>query len=783
MPEALLPSFFIAGFEASTMRRRDGRRNDLVVATRHDVFAATDYRRLVELGIMTVREGAAWHRIEARPGRYDPASVLGRVRIAEALGIQVIWDLCHFGWPDDVDPFAADFADRLAAFARWFAGLLRDEGSAVPWYAPLNEPSFVAWAGGGVGYLNPFEHGRADELKRQLVRAALAAAAAVRDVDPRARICHIDPVIHIEPRDKSPESRQAAARHDAGQFEAWDMLAGRRDDDLGGAEAELDVIGVNFYDRNEWVDGGPILRPGDPGFRPLHLLLSDVYRRYRRPIIVAETGAEGTDRVPWFQRVCEEVATARSEGVPVEGVCLYPVVDHPGWDDDRHVPVGMWGFADELGNRQPYAPLIDELIRQSPRFKGRIRPVNQQPGAPNVTVRGADHADEPAPSATVLVTDSRRPSGMGRQILTLARGLAEQRRVIVAAPDAADARWVLEAADEAGVESWALTDGSPQAQAEALRQVLVRTPVDLVNVHAGIGWEGHALVAAARRAGVATVVRTEHLPFLLTKEHEQTEYRASLSAVDHVIAVSEGVARSHVAAGVPPGLIRVVANGIDDPLIGTRAGAVRATFGIDSTAPFLVSVGRLTPQKGYDVLLAAAIEVVRIREDACFLIIGAGPLEEVIGTLIETAGLQGNVQLVQQSDDVPAVLAAADAIVLPSRFEGLPLVALEAMAVARPVVGSRVTGLDETVEDGVTGRLVAAGDASALAAAILELLADPEARARFGHAGRKRYEARFTARRMVAETDALFDELVRERASGTGAVIRGHGSIAVAPVR
>src|SRR5206468_8745951 len=138
------------------------------------------------------------------------------------------------------------------------------------------------------------------------------------------------------------------------------------------------------------------------------------------------------------------------------------------------------------------------------------------------------------------------------------RGLAERFRVIVAAPDAADARWLLAAAAGAGLEPWPLTDGHPLAQAASLAARLAGEPIDLVNVHAGIGWEGHDAVAAARAAGVRAVVRTEHLPFLLTKPAEQALYFRSLARLDRLIAVSEGVARSHVEAGVPPSLIRAV---------------------------------------------------------------------------------------------------------------------------------------------------------------------------------------------------------------------------------
>jgi glycosyltransferase involved in cell wall biosynthesis len=122
--------------------------------------------------------------------------------------------------------------------------------------------------------------------------------------------------------------------------------------------------------------------------------------------------------------------------------------------------------------------------------------------------------------------------------------------------------------------------------------------------------------------------------------------------------------------------------------------------------------------------------------------------------------LEGQVRRLPAVNDVPSLLAASDALVLASRFEGLPLVALEAMALGRPVVGTRVCGLEETVEDGVTGRLVAAEDAAALAAAMLDILERPAEGARFGFLGRRRYEARFRAQRMVAETDAVYDSLL-----------------------
>src|SRR4051812_15506496 len=105
----LFGSFFLGGFECSTHRLRSGRRLDMVASTRHEELAADDYRLLQRHGINTARDGLRWHLIEASPGRYDFSSALGMLRAARETGMPVIWDLWHYGWPDDLDIFSAAF--------------------------------------------------------------------------------------------------------------------------------------------------------------------------------------------------------------------------------------------------------------------------------------------------------------------------------------------------------------------------------------------------------------------------------------------------------------------------------------------------------------------------------------------------------------------------------------------------------------------------------------------------------------------------------------------------
>ncbi len=120
-------SFFMAGFECSTHRLKSGRRLDMIAATRHDAFALLDYARIRAQGIRTAREGIRWHLVEQTPGRYDFSSVRPIIQAAQATETQVIWDLCHFGWPDGLDLLKPEFVSRLAQFAAAFAQLLKRE--------------------------------------------------------------------------------------------------------------------------------------------------------------------------------------------------------------------------------------------------------------------------------------------------------------------------------------------------------------------------------------------------------------------------------------------------------------------------------------------------------------------------------------------------------------------------------------------------------------------------------------------------------------------------------
>jgi hypothetical protein len=368
-PPTLFRSFLHGGWECSSHRLRAGRRLDLIASTGHDANAAADYRQLASLGIRTMRDGLRWHLIERRPGTFDFSSWSPVLAAAEATGTQVVWDLLHYGWPDGLDIWSPAFVDRFAAFARTAARVHRDATDAIPFWCPVNEISFFAWAGGDAAYLNPFAHGRGFELKVQLARAAIAAMHALRDVDPRARFVHCEPLIaiHHDPATGRPRW-EAEGWHDA-QFQAADLIAGCLWPQIGGMPDLLDIVGANYYPANQWIHGGRPIGPDSPLHRPLSDLLFALHARTGRPILISETGTEGDARGPWLRVVATEVRRARVRGVPVEGICLYPIANHLGWDDDRLCENGLLGHR-PLGGTRTVDPGLLTAIRDGPLLGG-----------------------------------------------------------------------------------------------------------------------------------------------------------------------------------------------------------------------------------------------------------------------------------------------------------------------------------------------------------------------------------------------------------------------------
>lgn len=371
--EPLFGSMLMGGFECATQKLRTRRRLDITASTGHNSRAEDDYGLLHAHGMKAARDGLRWHLIEPRPGRYDWSSFLPMLRAARDTNTNVIWDLLHYGVPDGVDVFSPHFVTRFACFAREVARVIAAETDAPPLFTPINEISYWAFAGGDCGTLNPFGRGLGDFLKRQLVRASLAATAELRSIDARARIQCAEPMIRVLPSDDSAQAVARAARHTDSQFEVLDMLLGRSQPELGGHAQALDVVGVNFYYNNQWIDNGRPVHLGDWQHVPLHLLLDAVAARTDLPLYIAETGTEGVFRPHWLRYVCDEVRIAQARGCDVGGICLYPIISHLGWDDDRHCQNGLFDGHGPVHPRGCYAPLADEVWAQAAKFAAQAR--------------------------------------------------------------------------------------------------------------------------------------------------------------------------------------------------------------------------------------------------------------------------------------------------------------------------------------------------------------------------------------------------------------------------
>jgi hypothetical protein len=368
----LFNSYWIAGFEASSHINRAGTRLDLIAATQHDAQAAADYARVGHIGFATVRDAVRWHLID-RGGRYDFSSLAPMVRAAQQHRLQVIWDICHYGWPAEVDLFSPAFIRRFEQFCTAVARFMRAENDDVPVYVPINEISFLTWAVSTRGIFYPFELGRSHDLKRQLVRAAIAGAEAIWAVDPRARLAHIDPVFNVVAPRGRPDLAPLADAETRSQFEAWDLLGGLKEPELGGDMRYLDIVGLNYYSGNQWEVGEKALDWDDPAPDerriPFWQLARRVYDRYRRPMFIAETGHFGKGRAAWAREIAAQVDEAAAMGIPIGGICLYPIIDRPDWDDAGHWHnSGLWDLELRDDGRlervlhEPFAEAVRQLI-------------------------------------------------------------------------------------------------------------------------------------------------------------------------------------------------------------------------------------------------------------------------------------------------------------------------------------------------------------------------------------------------------------------------------------
>lgn len=304
------------------------------------------------------------------------------------------------------------------------------------------------------------------------------------------------------------------------------------------------------------------------------------------------------------------------------------------------------------------------------------------------------------------------------------------------------------------------------AAVRRLVRLLRQRRVDLVHAH--LAYASIWGLLAGRLTGTP-VVLTLHVrpPDDPPWSREGLRRRLLVAAANRwagrALAVSGAVRDAWAAVGLRRERIAVVHNGVETAGMesGTEAAAaVRRELGVPEGAPLVATVSVLRPGKGLEVLLEAVPAVLAEHPEARFAVVGDGPERRCLEERSAAAGLGDSVAWTGFRRDVPALLAAADLFVLPTRDDAFPTALLEAQAAGVAVVASRAGGVPEIVEDGATGVLVPPGDAAALARAVSALLADPAARRRLAEAGRRQARERFSTAAWLGRLEAVYGEVL-----------------------
>ncbi|TDH27950.1 amine oxidase [Segetibacter sp. 3557_3] len=366
-------SFWMAGYECTDQLNAFGNRVDFLEVTGHLQLIDEDYRSLHQFNIGTVREGIRWSKVETRPYQYDWSTVKSMIEHGKANHIQQVWDICHFGFPDDLTPLHPMFARRFAAVCRAFVEFYRELQPTGPLViTPINEVSFLSWLGGDARGTAPYCINLGWEVKYSLMRAYIEGVAAIKEADPTALILTTEPMVNVVPPvDPSEEDIELAARFHEYQFQSVDMLLGRICPELGGRPENIDMLGFNFYYDNQYT---PMRTEylswsnenNDPRWVPLHELMRIAYERYNVPMVLSETSHPGEHRPQWIEFIADQCASILEQKVPLYGVCLYPIIDRPDWD---HLSpwhnAGLWDAEEHGGNPpkrilyEPYATALE----------------------------------------------------------------------------------------------------------------------------------------------------------------------------------------------------------------------------------------------------------------------------------------------------------------------------------------------------------------------------------------------------------------------------------------
>ena len=372
----------------------------------------------------------------------------------------------------------------------------------------------------------------------------------------------------------------------------------------------------------------------------------------------------------------------------------------------------------------------------------------------------------------VHLTASTFFGGPERQMLGLADHSPDCTSTFVSYSEGGRCAEFLNEARSRGHGAVELKSDSPRARVNAgeLAEMLVHRHADILLTHT---YKPNILGRiAARRAGIPIVAVSRGWTWenWRVRAYEALD-RVNLRFVDHVVAVSDGQGVRVRNAGVPSTRMRVIRNAARSEAFAEPDPEFRAKLrgycpADNPLSPIVLAAGRLSPEKGFDVLLEAASEVLRRFPAARFALFGEGAERSKLETRAEQLGLTGRFAMPGFTAELDRLLPWADVVVLPSFTEGLPNVALEASAAGVPIVATAVGGTPEVVKDGETGLLVPSGRPAAMAEALNRLLDSSGLRRSMGDAGRRRMREQFTFEAQADQYRALCKQLIAAKKRG-----------------
>jgi glycosyltransferase involved in cell wall biosynthesis len=378
------------------------------------------------------------------------------------------------------------------------------------------------------------------------------------------------------------------------------------------------------------------------------------------------------------------------------------------------------------------------------------------------SVRNNSKAEEPHPKKVLLVIDNLEFGGGERVFLQLAAGLKDRFEIFVAATHGGEFE---ERLRELDIQFFSVNMGRrlswrPVTQ---LRDIIQQNKIALVHSQ-GARADFFARVAG-RIANVPHILCTLAMPVegfdvgFLRKKIYRLADQISARYVERFIVVSDSLRTTLIEGrGIPSQRVVRIYNGIElnqyHPDLNETS--LRNNWGIPPSAPLIGAIGRMVWQKGFEFLINAIPGIIRDIHDVRFLFVGDGPLKSDLERLVSQLGISHKVIFAGFRPDISRVLSAIDILVVPSLLEGFPIMTLEAMAMAKPIVATRIQGITEQISDGMDGILVPPKNSEALTNAVSKILLSKELASKLGITARKKVETFFPVEKMVGETEKVY---------------------------